>query len=662
MKENTNSFIFREKQTKIFNDSLKIKNVYIVNSMSGSGKTTFFLNFLNSQNKKYIYVPLSKEDIDPINFFEKLTGKIKESSSSANLPKLTIDFFSNIKNFSKNYFEYLTKNENFKFLVLDDIQNIRKSKEIINILQQLIETFSSSNKKLILISKEEINFPYFDWKIENKIFRIDTNFFRFSEKEIKKFFLKKYKKDLTKDEVSNILISTEGIIGKILLVRDTKKTFTSIYESLESKLISIIGENNIRYLCLLFPFPVINDKILKNFNEHKKLVEILDVLYIEDLFVTKTLDEYKFHDILKEYLHLKSKEIFKENYKDSINRLSTILYNAKYIDIAIDLLYEIENFERIVNILEKHIIDFIYEGKLFSVQKYISMIEDTKYMNHPIFLFAKGYLYKFEKPEVAIKYFKQTLNIFQNLNNIDGEKLVIGELFDLAQFYGEDFEVGGTYLKRAEALIKSSNSFSKSDIRLLSYMGIIYLLYEGNSNKSYYYFKILNNVLGKNLKDLPIFFSYIKLYSAITYCTAGKIEEAEEVFKEGLFIYENSNKNPNDIFMFNFLSSMYQLFIGNFNESVERAKEGLKIIDKWKLSRHEEHMLSRLVRGLLCLGNVKEAKKYLNRVSSLIYRTSFSKAVTYQLESQMYLIEKRYDLAMEKAQKSIEIFSKINRY
>ncbi|WP_457641743.1 AAA family ATPase [Persephonella sp.] len=655
MVRNKTEIFIREGQESLLISSLKQRDIYLINAISGSGKTTFILNFMKRKNFEYKYITLSEEDNDPINFFQKINSNFKNLA----LPVLTTDFLQNISIFSKKYFKSLLKG-NFYFLILDDLHTIKAGKYTSEILNQLIVSFINSGKKLIFISKEDLEITYFPWDIEKNIFRIDTNFFKFSKKDIKKYFFNIYKKDLTNKEIDSIIHSTDGIVAKILLISNLDKNFESFYKDIEVKLLNLIGFKNLKILSKIYPFPEINEKVLSFFEEKEIIKELLEILYMENVLVSKTNNGYKLHDILQEFLLVKAKYYFSENYVSFINKIADVLYNLGYISKSIDLLKEIGNFKKISEILEKHLIDFIYEGRLYSVQKFLSIIENTNYMENPLFLFAKGFILKFEYPEEAIRYFSKALEVFKANNNIQGEKLVIGELFDLVQFYGEDFEIGGKYLSRAEELIKNTQNFSKVDIRLISYMGIIYLLYEGNAQKSYYYFNMLNKIIGHFSGSKPVFFSYIKLYSAITYSAVGKSDEAEEVFKEACEIYKLSSKNPNDIFMFNFLSSMYEVFVGNFEKAIEKGKIGLDIINEWNLLKHKEHMISRLVRGLLCVGNVKSAKKYIEEIKSLPFRTSFSKGVTYQLETQMYLIENNFDLAEEKAIKSIELFSKVN--
>ena len=647
------NLLIKQEAFKFIKDSLSERNIILVNSISGSGKTTFFKNFL--KNKKHLYIPLSIKDSDPQIFF----NKINNLNKNMNLPEFTIDFLYSIEKFTTNYLNEIFKNLPINsFIVFDDFQNI-KSSEIINNIFSIFIKIIPKEYNLIILSREEFPFGYFDWQIERKILRLDTTFFRLSKEDIKNLFLKKYQKDLSDDELNKIYYSTDGIIAKILLTTDF--SFTNIYTGLTQKLLQYITENELSILIEIAELPLVNEKNLRFSNNKEKIILLLETLYLENLFVEKNGNDYKIHDILREFLRIKAREIFKENYNEYMQKIGLNLYKLGYIDEAITIFNKLEDYANLFNILENEIVSLIYSNKLFSVEKYISYIENTEYSKHPLILFAKGYLNKFNNPSKAILYFNKALEIFKLENYVEGEKLVIGELFDIAQFYGEDFSIGGKLLDRAEKLLQKTKNFEEIDVRLLSYMGIISLLYEGDSKKSTYYFKLIEQTFEKDIYDLPIFFSYIQLYTSISYDSAGLFKEAEKSFKIANLIYKNAHKNPDNIFMFNFLSSIHELFTGKFLSSIKKAQNAIKLIEDWGLLVHKEHILTRIMEGYLYLGDTKNAKKILERIETEnIYRTTFSTAMTYQLEAQLFLMENKLDFALKKAKESLSLFSSIN--
>ncbi len=649
------NIFFRKDLLSFIEISLKERDVILVNAISGSGKTTLFMDFL--KKKKSIYFPFVEEDSDPQIFLEKLNEKIS-SADKLNFPELTADFFPSIDKFLFNYAKNLLNSADIPFLLFDDFQKVKDSRFIKNFIVYLIRGVKGK-PKIILLSREEFPFGYFEWDVERKILRLDTTFFRFSKEDIKEFFMKRFKKDLTDEEINRILTSTDGIIGRIILSEN--KVFNNMYTGISDKLDSLVFEENLRDLVEISEFPYINEKVLSTKKEKDRIKTVLEKLYFERFFVESFKDGYRIHEILRDYLRIKAREKFKNKYETYIRRIGKELYRSGFMDHAINLFSQINDYESIYSILEKEAFDLIYSNKLYSLERYLSFLEGTIYENYPVVLFAKGFLNKFSNPVKSIEFFKRALSVFRDSGDLNGEKLVIGELFDIAQFYGEDFSVGGELLDRAEHLLIQTESYTDVDIRLLSYMGIISLLYEGNSRKSVYYFDIINEILGEHVQDLPIFFSYINLYAAISYDVAGQFDKAKRSFSIANLIFERSNKNPDSVFMFNFLSSIHKLFTGDFHSSIEMAKRAMDLINSWGFLAYEEHILARMIEAYLYLGNTMEAEKLINKIEKgNIYRSTFSAATTKQLEAQLFLMKRNLDIALKKAEESANMFSAIN--
>ncbi len=642
----------RKSLEEFLESSFKEKNIYLIYGYSGSGKTTLILNFV--KNKNNLYLKLSETHTDPVKFFEEVSDKAFKKFGCT-LPKLSVDFLLSLEKFTFEYFSLFFKNLKDAIIVFDDFQNIKNNKRIITIFRSLIKNFN--DKKIILISKEEFPFEYFSWEIEKNIQRICPNFFKLTESEIQKFFEYKYHKSLTPEELENVYLSTEGILGKLLLSEE--KSFNNLCINLENKLKKILTEEELNEINYLHLFPVVNENLLRNNPQKERILNVLEKLYIENLFIEKIEKGFVFHDILKDYLKISSDEIYGKNKNEKYKEVVKILYKNGFLDDALKILMELEDYDTYFQLLSSKITDYVYSGKIYSVERYIKFLENTDYFNHPIILFARGYIQKFYNPKTAVNLFLKAISIFEKEGNLIGEKLIIGELFDIAQFYGEDFKIGGRFLNKAEKLIKNTETFEEIDIRLLSYMGIIYLLYKGDTKKSIHCFKLIDSIIG-NQSELPIFFSYIKLYASIAFCAGGLTLEAKESFKEAEKIFENSNKNPNDIFMYNFLSSIYELFIGEFEKSVKRAKETLEYSRNWGLTIHEEHLITRIIEGLLCMGNTLEAEEYFQEIDNVAYRTKFSRATTLQLESQKLFIEKNFEMAFLKSENSVQLFQEIN--
>ncbi len=652
----TKNTFFRRRQIEFLRSAIREKNIILAYAESGIGKTTLVLEFVKKENLNFLYVELNESLQDIGGLISYLNELVKQVNSDHKLPFLNFELLPSVEQFIKSYVKELINSipEGF-FIIFDNFEKIGKKEIVISFFIELIKEIPQK-KSLMILSKEEFPFGFFTWDVEERILRLDNSFFRLTKEEIRKFINERENKDLTEEELEDIYNNTHGVIGKLILLNDLN--FKNVCENLLTKILQYISFGDLKLLFKVSHLPFINESLLNTYKEKQKILSIVETLCLENFFVIKDETGYKIHDILKEFLYLKAKE--SKSYEKLLEKQVHILIKNGFVDEAAKILIKEEKIKKVIQILEENIFHYIHVGKFYTLKKYITIIEKSGYKLSPTFLFIKGYLLKIDNPYESIKLLEEALRKFKKENNHQGEKLVIGELFDLVQFYGEDFKLGGKYLKRAEKLIKNTNGiFSDIDIRLLSYLGIIYLLYKGDSKKSEFYFDLINNFT-KDAKDLPIFFSYVKLYAAISYLAAGETAKAERNFHEASLIFKSHHPNPNDIFMFEFLASIYEVFIGKFKSAANRGKFLINHSEKWGNILHEEHIISRIVEGLLCAGEIQESKKFLSKVENFKYRTTFSSATTYQLEAQLHLIEKRFDFSLEKAKKSIELFKKVN--
>jgi ATP/maltotriose-dependent transcriptional regulator MalT len=112
------NILHREKQYEIIINSLDEKKVYIVSALSGSGKSTFFLNLLDMNDFKYLYLAFSEGDADPISFFTKFYKKIKHIEPYITLPTISVELLFNTKIFAMRFFEELiNKLKNIQYIV-----------------------------------------------------------------------------------------------------------------------------------------------------------------------------------------------------------------------------------------------------------------------------------------------------------------------------------------------------------------------------------------------------------------------------------------------------------------------------------------------------------------------------------------------------------------
>ncbi len=641
----------------------KIRSVVVISAESGSGKTTLVSSYIRKSKIPCVWIDFSGDLNEASIFFNALGDKIKESLNitEESLPSYYPEYAQFLKDFSSNYLNTLKKiiGKRETTLVFDDMHHLDVDSPLVSFFEELIKQ-ASENFRVFMLSREQIPLKVTDWKLERKLLRLNSVHLSMSEEEVYQFIKERFNIEPERGLIREILNYSGGFISRISLFEPSHiKNLGDTFKLFDSR----IDENSLETLLKIAGAGSVTYRILEELEEREKIINLLEKIYSEGLPVRKTREGYVLHDSFKEYLMERGKLKLKGKYKDHISKMADILIRNGHKNEAITLLKEIGDVERIYTNFVGDLPGMISSGHIYTLGFYMKALKGTEFSEDPWVIFAEAVINKFERPDIALSLLKRAMESFIERKDVKGEKFALGELFDVLQYWGEDFSLAGNFLERAENLIESTGITGVEDIALLSYMGIAYLLYKGNSEKSAECFEKLKSIFGFMEEDQKTSLSYILCYTyiylAIIYDTLGEISRAEIYFKESERLFNAIPKTPFIKFMFHFLSSIHEVFTGRFAESVKRMKDLEKELKPWENFLHAEHMLSRILEGLLCMGNSTEARKVFDMLDKIPYRTKFSSAMVYQLMCQYYLIEKDFFKAVDYGERSVNIFGEI---
>ncbi|RMG03524.1 MAG: hypothetical protein D6726_05480 [Nitrospirae bacterium] len=398
-------------------------------------------------------------------------------------------------------------------------------------------------------------------------------------------------------------------------------------------------------------------------SDPKAVLEILEKLSEKNLFVTGTSDVeggYYLHDLFREFLKYEAKNhLGKERYSKHLLKVGRALKELDYMEDAINIFSRTGELSEIVEILNTCALTWLHTGRIYTINRCLSILEASAYSNNPWVLYLRATITRFTEPERALKLYEKALHGFKNKRDLQGSKATLSEILNTAQYMGEDFNSVGRFIDQAEKAVQDrTEPLTVADAMLSASLGVMYLINRGVSSKSVEYFKLADRLL-EQTEEMSPFRTYTKIYTAIALHSAGECRKAEEYFNEAGKIFKNCPEYPQHRFMFNLFASIHELFSGRFSESVKRINNTLAYARRWKLHHQEEHLLNRKLAGLVSQGLIEEAKETLKEIRSLKHRNSFSRAITEQYVAQMHLIEGNPLFAIKAAECSADLFSKI---
>ena len=186
-------------------------SVILVSAQAGSGKSTVISAWLSEQDRAYCWYSLDDWDNDLMQFFTYLSAGIKhvDKNVSGALEQL-IDAFQSIgyEEFVRTLINQLHTITSPFILVLDDYHVIR-NEQIHQVLRTVLEHFPPS-MQLVLITREDPPFPLAKMRASNRLLELRISNLRFTDEEVKAYFLQQLHFTLEEDQLQNLIRRTEG--------------------------------------------------------------------------------------------------------------------------------------------------------------------------------------------------------------------------------------------------------------------------------------------------------------------------------------------------------------------------------------------------------------------------------------------------------------------
>lgn len=399
-------------------DGMSEYRVVLIKGGAGTGKTTLITSFVKEKsisNLKWISLDESCNNVFLFwNYFIKAVGGCLEAS------KQELIFLYDC-NFEKSSLKKLltllinaVNNQEDIFIVLDDFYYITDS-----FLLHTIEFFFKNlpdNVHVILLTRQEPLLYLGALNMHGKLLLIDENDLKLSKELGIKFLKDTLKVNFRQEIMSFINDLCEGWIGGLQLVAAgavgkneddiMKLSFQNrfVTEYLTKEIYELLSTEEKQFLVVTSMLPYFNQEIVIQLLEEIDFEKVMDSLQRKNILII-CLDEekgiYRYHNIFKEYLKEKFKDIHKETQIQLYLKAADIMRNLGDFDQCIEQL--------------------ILAGDYSSVMKLILELPG----NMALFIYGERIPEEFiiQNPDFAYQYF------FYNYANLEFEKCK--EIYDV---------------------------------------------------------------------------------------------------------------------------------------------------------------------------------------------------------------------------------------
>ncbi len=430
------------------------KNLILVYSPAGYGKTTLVQNFISKQNLNFGWLNVTGEIDHMFTFFKYLvyslarindkfgknTLEIIESWNqryqTTNNPKNAINDI--VSTFIKEFEEVF--NEDI-ILVLDDLQYIEDSKWFKESFNTLFDVLPG-NLHLVLITRQLPNFNMLPLMEKGNMLKIGMEDLIFRFDEIIELLKEIYSIEYTEDSVKLLENNLGGwITGIHLILQSYGKDFSSlgidyqkipenIFNFLAGEIFKQLNSETQNLLVLSSLLDRFNPDVCKHALDIKHSEEIIKNILDKNLFlqtVPVVYDEsngysvsYNYQILFKKFLNQKAHELYTdEDLKDVYKKVYKYYCDKGDIISAIDTIVKTKDYKLVIPTIIEHF-DFLFEeGKFEFLWKWVKHIEDEVDVHNPYIIYYLGILHKYFIGDLgkSLDFLKKAIQLFEKHND-----------------------------------------------------------------------------------------------------------------------------------------------------------------------------------------------------------------------------------------------------
>lgn len=422
------------------------KNLILVYSPPGYGKTALIKNFVDDQDWRYAWLNASEGAAHIYSFFRNLILALKELNSSFGNNTLQIiesrreknQLTKNIKLIAGELVKTFTTEFKAQFkediiLVIDEMENIEDTKWALEIFNELIKNIPS-NMHLVLVTRQLPDFDFIKLIQKDELLKIGMEDLIFRFDEIIDLTKNIYSLEYSEKEIKILETNLGGwITGIQLILQSFGKDLSNLkidYQLIPENIFNILINQTFENLDDNFKEFMLKSSIMDHFDAKvcnsvfsiENSGEIINSLISKNL-ITKnepvftgngSSTEYNYPVLMKKFLNSR---LYEKRTEDSINAILTT--TAKYyLDknrnaSAINYLMKAQDYSAAVPLIVENFMSLFNEGKFEILWNWMKILESETEIKNPHIAFYLGAIYKFYIGDLerALSYLEKAIEM-----------------------------------------------------------------------------------------------------------------------------------------------------------------------------------------------------------------------------------------------------------
>ncbi len=677
--------IFLRKRLFSLINSYPERPITWVTAPAGSGKTTLITSFITTNKIPCLWYQVDEGDNEIASFFYYMSEAVKENNpEQKSLPLLSPEYLPNLNIFTKKYFEDLydgISRNNKKFtLVFDNYQDVTHDSTFHNMINIGLSLLPEGIN-VVFISRSEPPSVFARLLANEKINYIGWNELKFDIDEFKKIISDRGIKNITLEIIKQLHLKTDGWIAGLILLLENEKikntnfqfldklTHQEIFNYFMNEVFNKADEKLHDFLLKTSFLPKFTVSIAEKITNDKSTNKILSFLYRNHYFTEKQnhIDPfYWYHPLFREFLLSRTKYFFTE---DDIVKLkkkaALLLEEAGQVEYAARLYESVQDFDGLINIILKHAMTFILQGRGKLVENWINTIPMESVEHNPWLLYLSGICRQAFNPNESILLLEKAFKIFKAQNDKIGLFLSWVNIVDTITLRLGDMYLLDDCINSIKDFLYIDESLPSFEIDLqVSTCMFACLFYRHpehpDLNKWMHRALILSEKkLNKEFQILTI------IYVSIYLLCIGDFLHFEIILNKSKKLIKNNNLPPFALLRLKLNEAYYFSLVGSMDNCLLAISDGLKISQDTGLHLLDHQFFCYGAFISISCSDFQKVEEFIEKMNLLVDEIgTFEKAIHYFVLAWYSLVQGNtsralfhQEIALKMSQESGFIFS-----
>lgn len=644
-----------------------------LNGPAGSGKTTLVASYLENNNTDCLWYQLDEGDSDPAGFFHYLSLAALSVLGEGHhpLPPLTPEYMPGLTIYTRRYFETLfSLLPHPVVLVLDNYQLLPTDSIVHSIILQAIETIPEG-VQLIAISRALPPQQFVRAQVNNSLAVTGQADLNLEAEEIKDFIKVMGGPQISDQENRLLHARTKGwLAALILLLKRAEREeggdwldVTAIEEQISdyfaSELFAGLSEEMQKFLLTISVLPSMTGEMAEELSGNQQAAAHLTWLNKNNFFTERKDGQpltFQLHPLFQEFLLSQTADYFgPAELKALQHKAGRLLADNDLIENAIQLLFQVEAYEKIFELLIAKAPMLLAQGRHGTVEQWLLRLPDDLRESNPWLLYWLGNCRMPFNPGESTQFFAKALQLFSSQSAEPGVLLALCGMADSTTFSFDRYDRFDQLIPQFEAFDEKNPLFNDPTMGARLTLSMLSTLVNRNpthpaiTDLERRAHTMLATPLPTELK------SYLLLILICHYAFSGNLKKMEYSLNLYREIAKLPDISPLAMTTLYGLETFGAFLQGRFKLSLQAARQGLELAGQTGVFNMNILTLGNGAAGALSNGNMKVAGEMMAQMEPLlVYGGSWQKEYYHVLQMWKGLLENNVSLLTLHAELGLE--------